>query len=419
MNKPRYKPGPYQLITATLLFLCVYGFVLDGPFLVFRGLEKIYLSRGLLLSDFIAIGGLGAALLNASISGMVFITLSGFAKVKPNGSTIMALLLIVGFSFFGKTVFSMAPVFIGVWLYARFQKEPFINYSLVALLSSTLCPVVSEFAFGGRHPAFWVNLLLGIAFGLGAGFLMPIISAATNRVHGGYNLYNIGFAGGIIAVFIVAFGKSVGLEFPSNTYAATGYNQPIAILMYTLMAFWCLAGMLLPSEGTVLGAQKEIMAHSGRLVTDYYLLYGERTYFNMGLLGIMGTTVVLVLGGQLNGLTLAGIFTMMGFGAFGKHPRNCLPVMAGAVIWAFINHASPTEPSNILAILFCTCLAPIPGQYGWPWGVVAGILHTGIVAHMGQVTGGLNLYNNGFAAGFVALVLVPVILAFKRGKMPP
>ena len=28
----------------------------------------------------------------------------------------------------------------------------------------------------------------------------------------------------------------------------------------------------------------------------------------------------------------------------------------------------------------------------------------------------MNLYNNGFVAGFVALVLVPVILTLKKGK---
>lgn len=418
MRKPKYKPGPYQLILVTLLFFCIYAFGVSSPRAIWAGLGHIFTARGLLVSDFIEIGGLGAALLNAALSGLVFIGLTSLSKVKPSGSTLMALLLIVGFSFFGKTVFNMAPVFFGVWLYARFQKEPFINYSLVALLSSTLCPVVTEFAFGGRHPNIWVNVLVGIAFGTGAGFLMPIISAATNRVHGGYNLYNIGFAGGLVAMFIVAFGKSVSLQFAPAVFVSSGNNLALGILVYSVMLFWCLAGILIKCDTPVLRAQTAIMSHSGRLVTDFYLLYGENAYFNMGLMGLLGTTVVLLLGGDLNGLTLAGIFTMMGFGSFGKHPRNSIPVMAGAVLWAYINHASPTQPSNILAILFCTCLAPISGQYGWPWGVLAGVLHCGIVAHVGQVTGGLNLYSNGFAAGFVALVLVPVILAFKRRDMP-
>lgn len=414
MGKPVFRPGPYQLILITLMFFCVSAFAASPPKEIFLGLGRIFTARGLLVSDFIQIGGLSAALINASISGVVFVCISHFAKVKPNGSTIMALLLIVGFSFFGKTVFNMLPVFFGVWLHARSQKEPFMSYSLVALLSSTLSPVVTEFAFGGRSSHFLVNILMGFAFGLGAGFLLPIISAATNRVHGGYNLYNIGFAGGLLAMFIVAFGKSVGLVFEAASFVSSGNNGPIALLLYAVMLLWCFMGKWLKPEGSLLKAEKEIMGHSGRLVTDFYLLYGENAYFNMGLMGILGTTVVLVLGAQLNGLTLAGIFTMMGFGSFGKHPKNSIPVMAGAVLWAYINHLTITQPSNILAILFCTCLAPISGQYGWQWGVLAGVLHCGIVSHMGQVTGGLSLYNNGFGAGFVALVLVPIILAFKR-----
>ena len=35
---------------------------------------------------------------------------------------------------------------------------------------------------------------------------------------------------------------------------------------------------------------------------------------------------------------------------------------------------------------------------------------------VGAVHGGLNLYNNGFAAGIVAAVLVPVIMAIRAGK---
>ena len=50
-------------------------------------------------------------------------------------------------------------------------------------------------------------------------------------------------------------------------------------------------------------------------------------------------------------------------------------------------------------------------------GVVAGILHGSVVAYIGSIYGGMNLYNNGFAAGFVAIIMVPVIESFiKRYK---
>ena len=37
-----------------------------------------------------------------------------------------------------------------------------------------------------------------------------------------------------------------------------------------------------------------------------------------------------------------------------------------------------------------------------------------IVTNIGYLHGGLNLYNNGLAGGFVAMILIPLITTFKR-----
>ena len=74
------------------------------------------------------------------------------------------------------------------------------------------------------------------------------------------------------------------------------------------------------------------------------------------------------------------------------------------------------DPSILLAALFATNLAPIAGHFGWHWGVVAGFVHSSAALSVGTVHGGLNLYNNGFAAGIVAAVLAPVIMAIRSGR---
>lgn len=56
------------------------------------------------------------------------------------------------------------------------------------------------------------------------------------------------------------------------------------------------------------------------------------------------------------------------------------------------------RPGPLLAVLFCTGLAPIAGQFGVFWGMVAGFLHMTIVQNTSILHGGMNLYNNGFAA---------------------
>jgi tetrahydromethanopterin S-methyltransferase subunit F len=70
----------------------------------------------------------------------------------------------------------------------------------------------------------------------------------------------------------------------------------------------------------------------------------------------------------------------------------------------------------VLAALFGTTLAPIAGRFGWHWGLVAGFVHSSVVQTVGQLHGGLVLYNNGFAAGLVAAVLLPVILALRSAE---
>ena len=107
---------------------------------------------------------------------------------------------------------------------------------------------------------------------------------------------------------------------------------------------------------------------------------------------------------------------MTGFGAFGKHLRNVIPVMAGAVLASTVMDNIPiTSPNVLLASLLCTGLAPIAGQFGWRWGIAAGFLHMAIVQNTAILHEGMNLYNNGFAAGFVCILLIPVIETLKAG----
>jgi len=81
---------------------------------------------------------------------------------------------------------------------------------------------------------------------------------------------------------------------------------------------------------------------------------------------------------------------------------------------AYVNNWDPSAPANILAILFSSGLAPIAGAFGPVWGIIAGFLHVNVANYIGDLNQGLNLYNNGFAGGLVALFLLGVIGIFKR-----
>ena len=47
--------------------------------------------------------------------------------------------------------------------------------------------------------------------------------------------------------------------------------------------------------------------------------------------------------------------------------------------------------------------------FGVVAGIVAGYLHSSVALNVGIVYGGMNLYNNGYAGGIVAIFMVPVI----------
>jgi len=55
------------------------------------------------------------------------------------------------------------------------------------------------------------------------------------------------------------------------------------------------------------------------------------------------------------------------------------------------------------------------GEFGWKAGMLAGYIHSSVVQYVGVLHAGFNLYNNGFAGGLVAGMLVPLFEAL-RGR---
>ena len=83
--------------------------------------------------------------------------------------------------------------------------------------------------------------------------------------------------------------------------------------------------------------------------------------------------------------------------------------MLGVYLASFTKEWDIYEPSPMLALLFSTTLAPVAGQFGVIPGLIAGYLHSSVALNVGILYGGMNLYNNGFAGGIVAIFMVPVI----------
>ena len=121
-------------------------------------------------------------------------------------------------------------------------------------------------------------------------------------------------------------------------------------------------------------------------------------------------------------MTLGIVFCMVCFGAAGAHPGNVWPIMVGyiAASFAFTQFLGGVFPVNAQAILVGLCfasgLAPISGAYGWWAGVIGGAMHYALVTSIPPVHGGFSLYNGGFTALVVAVILVPQLETFCKTK---
>ncbi len=178
---------------------------------------------------------------------------------------------------------------------------------------------------------------------------------------------------------------------------------------YFLLTF--LYGLYL-NRGEIKGVLK-IWKHPGRAVADFVLMEGVgNTLMNMAMVGAVCETYIYLIGGDLSGPVVGAILTAFGFAAFGAHVKNYVPVLLGVYLSTYLNQFTPETPGVQLAAIFAVGLAPIAGRFGVIAGILAGMLHVAIATCTSQMYGGLNLYNNGFSAGWVAIIMVPVLESF-------
>ena len=412
----RYK-SMYPMILAYILALVLAGLIFDDPANILPGLQKIILTQDVLITDYVEIAGPGAAFINSALVTLISLGLLYISGDPLNGFTITEMGLMSGFALFGKNIANIWPIILGTWVYARIQKEPFSKYTSVALLATALSPLVSYMGLG----SLYAHPLGGVLTGMLIGLVLPPLSAYTYKVQNGMNLYNMGFACGLLAMMLVPILTAVGDAPSSVLYWAEGYNLPFGVAIALMCLVFILAGLFFSGHPVWANwaGYRRLLTSSGRAPSDFLrMVGGGPVLINMGVNGLLATGYILLVGGDLNGPTLGGILTVIGFSAYGKHARNILPVMCGVLLGGVFMHYNVEAPGLQLAALFGTTLAPFAGVFGWPAGVLAGFLHSAVVLQAGYVLAGVNLYNNGFSGGLISIVLFPIITAIVRHRKP-
>jgi MFS family permease len=304
------------------------------------------------------------------------------------------------------------PIMAGVLLYGKVTGKKFSEMIVFAMVSTTIAPIVSEVAFLGESFSI-IRFIAAYGIGIFIGFIFPVIANYVQGMHNYYCLYNGGIAGGFIATMFAGLMRGVGIEIIPENLWDTDHTIPLAIIAYSIAFALILYGIITEKGLNAFKKLNQLLKEHDPYDNDYLVKYHNTCYINIGIMCIISTSVMLLLGKPINGPVLGGIFTVSGFAACGKHLRNATPIIIGSIIAVYLNHLEFNASVNTLAILFSTGMAPIAGKYGWHWGIITGFLHVSVAVFIGDVNGGLNLYNNGFAGSFISVLILPIIVVFK------
>lgn len=394
------------------LIMIILAFIFNTPKEIFVGYKNILLSSSILTTDYIAIGTLGGALVNAASILILNLVILRLLNLRMSGLIYAALYMILGFSFFGKNILNSLPIYIGIYLYAFLNKIPVKNLVISLLFSSGISPLVSYLIFG-FDLAYYISIPLGIGAGIVAGLMVPAISSHTIKFHQGYNLFNVGFSLGIISLAFNGVLRAFNLRASGISILSNDHNLFLYLFVAILALVLLIAGIILnPKSFKMI---PDLYKRSGRLVSDYIRDYGVSiVMINQASLLTFEILICLIFKIELNGAIFGTILAISGFAGAGLHLKNTSFVMLGAILMCLVTKTNITSTSIIIGILFSAGVAPIAGRYGIVAGIIAGMLHIAILPLCRSFQGGYDLYNNGFCAGFVACILIAIIEAFKK-----
>src|SRR3712207_67185 len=222
-----------------LSFLTLY--VIQKKENILIGLARIITSPAVLITDFILVGGIGAAFINALLILIFNFMLIRILKIKITGIVIACLLTVFGFSFFGKNILNILPFYIGGIFYCIYVHEELTDNFVPIAFSSALAPFVSEIAFrvGSSESSYVGAIILGIAIG----FVICPLAKKMYHFHEGFNLYNLGFTGGILGACLASILKLYDVPIKPQYLVSTEHHLFLTLLCSIIFIFFILIGL--------------------------------------------------------------------------------------------------------------------------------------------------------------------------------
>ncbi len=399
---------------------------------MFTGFWKILTSTCKVSTNYFALGGYAATFLNMGLVSAVCTLLFVVLKAKATNVSTLALILTVGFGSWGINVLNIWPTFLGVMLYCLVKKEKLGSNVNAMLFSTGIAPIISDLLL--RYPNAeavgfnWLGLGLALAVGLVIGFFLPAGLVHSPKVHKGFDLYSAALPVGMTAFLLNAtLYKTMGVALPAAPAAET---LQVASRMTVNIFCGVVFGLCIVIAFLMGCRPKDYwnLLKDPQLVLNFSGTYGNATFLmNVGIYGLFILGYYNLIGATFNGVTFGVIFCMLACCNSGSHPANVWPIMLGYLVASLVaGWISPllggnfTGAINAQAIVVGLCyangLSPISDKYGWRYGFIAAVLHYLLVTSVPNMHGGFCLYNGGFTAALICLVMVPELERFFRTK---
>ena len=398
---------------------------------MFSGFVTIITNPCKISTNYFALAGYSATFLNMALVCLICLGLYGVTGAKANNVSTLAFLLTAGFSSWGINVLNVWPTILGVMLYCLIKKEK-LGANVNAMIFSTgIAPLVSELLlrYPGTEVGFsWVGLGLGMAVGLAIGFFLPAGLPHSPKVHKGFDLYSAALPIGMTAFFLQALlYKTQGVDLPAAPAAETlkvASTMTVNIFCGSVFGICVLVALLMgctPKDYWKLLRDKDA-------VGSFSATYGNATFLmNVGIYGLFILGYYNLIGATFNAVTFGLVFCMLACCNSGSQPLSVLPIMLGYVAASYLfgwtsglAGGSFGGDINAQAIMVGLCYAnglrPISQKYGWRYCFVAAVMHYVLVTSVPPLHGGYCLYNGGFTAALICLILVPQLEKFCKTK---
>ena len=401
----------------------IAAFLMPDRANAFSGLWQIMSQPGKITTNYFHLGGYAATFLNMGLVGFICLGLFVALKGTANNVSSLAYLLTVGFASWGITVLNVWFTFAGVILYYIVKREKLAGACNAMMFSTGIAPLITDLLV--RYPNAEVvgfnlgGLIVTVLVGLFIGFMLPAGLGHAPAVHKGLDIYSAAVPVCFLAFFLNAtLYKTIGIDLPAVATDMTVAGQGIVNIFCIVVFAICIlvASMMGCKPGDylkLLTAKEHVGNVPAALGKEVYLM-------NIGVFGLFILAYYNLIGASFNAVTFGLVFCMLCTAGSGSHPGNVWPIMLGYVVGSFgfsylSGLAGGTYAMTInaqaiaIGLCFANGLSPITSKYGWFWGMVSAVMHFLLVTSVPNMHGGFCLYNGGFTAAVICVLLVPVL----------